>query len=266
MSTQAQFSTLAIQWGVQGECSSGSVATRANMLAEWALKINPQVHTPTGRKHLDRAMIEQAITATKDQHEEALWVKLVAGLRMDGFEVIEESETAKGLDLWDNPRTKIVLVLRRMLPVDLPELDFREAESELVMLLNKHDFQTSKGHLNQAISNFSTGNWAAANAQFRTFYEGYLNEIAVKLGCSTSENAKSKRRYLGELDPPFLLSSYNEWDNNDNKQQYVQGLMSRMHPAGSHPGLSEEEDCTFRLQVTLITARLFLRRFDRRKI
>jgi len=44
----------------------------------------------------------------------------------------------------------------------------------------------------------------------------------------------------------------------------VQGLMNRMHPHGGHAGLSEEEDATFRLQVTLITARLFLRRLDQR--
>lgn len=30
-------------------------------------------------------------------------------------------------------------------------------------------------------------------------------------------------------------------------------------------GLSEEEDATFRLQISLVTARLFLRRYDQRK-
>ncbi|MBB4279347.1 hypothetical protein GGE12_007161 [Rhizobium mongolense] len=43
----------------------------------------------------------------------------------------------------------------------------------------------------------------------------------------------------------------------------IDALMSRMHPHGGHPGLSEEEDATFRLQINLVTARLFLRRLDR---
>lgn len=267
MHTQAAFSTLALQWGMQNDCGSGSVLSKTNALAQIAIEKDPGVNTPLGRRDLSHAIIELAITApdhTKHRNQ-SVWTKLVAGLRMDSFEIIEESEAIEETDLWEDPKTKTILVLRRMLPQDLPELNIREAENELVALLRDHNFQTATGHLNQAISNFSTGNWAAANAQFRTFYEEYLNEIAVKLGCSLSESAKSKRRYLGELDPPFLLSKYNEWDNNDNKPQYIQGLMSRMHPEGSHPGLSEEEDCTFRMQITLITARLFLRRFDQRK-
>jgi hypothetical protein len=34
------------------------------------------------------------------------------------------------------------------------------------------------------------------------------------------------------------------------------------HPQGAHPGLSDEEDCTFRLHVVLLTGRLLLTRFD----
>jgi hypothetical protein len=60
------------------------------------------------------------------------------------------------------------------------------------------------------------------------------------------------------------LTEYNEWNENNQKPQYIQGLMSRMHPHGGHPGLSEEEDATFRLQITLVTARLLLRRFRQR--
>lgn len=264
MSTQAQFGTLALQWGVEDYCGSGSVATKANNLAKWALSTNPQVHTPNGMQNLGRAMIEQAISATEQQLVEDLWLKLVAGLRMDGFEICEEIVQSGTNTLFGHPKETIRHVLRRMLPEDVPGLDFREAESEVVALLRKHQFTTSQGHLEQAIMSFSQGSWAAANAQFRTFYEGYLDEIAQKLGCNANVGSKQKRRFLGELSPPFLLSDYNEWDANDNKPQFVQGLMSRMHPHGSHRGLSEEEDCTFRMQITLITARLFLRRFDQR--
>ena len=118
--------------------------------------------------------------------------------------------------------------------------------------------------MKQAISAFSRGEWSSANGELRNFYESYLNEIATRLGYTGSGDSKAKRDYLGKLQPPFLLVDYNEWNPNNQKPQYVQGLISRMHPHGGHPGLSEEEDATFRLQISLVTARLFLRRFDQR--
>lgn len=150
------------------------------------------------------------------------------------------------------------------MPSDVPGLDFREAENEVTLLLDRHGFTVAKGHLRQAVSAFSRGEWSSANGELRNFHESYLNDTAVSLGYVGSDNSKARRDYLGRLQPPFLLVDYNEWHPNNQKPQYVQGLMSRMHPHGGHPGLSEEEDATFRLQISLVTARLFLRRFDHR--
>ncbi len=86
----------------------------------------------------------------------------------------------------------------------------------------------------------------------------------MALGYAGADDSKAKRDFLGNLEPPFLLTEYNEWNINNQKPQYVQGLMSRMHPHGGHPGLSEEEDAAFRLHISLVTGRLFLRRFDER--
>jgi hypothetical protein len=143
-------------------------------------------------------------------------------------------------------------------------MDFGEAEDEIGMLLNECGFQVAKGHLNQALSAFQRGEWSSANGELRNFYESYLNEIAVGLGYTGAGDSKAKRDFLGNLQPPFLLTDYNEWNANIQKPQFVQGLMSRLHPHGGHPGLSEEEDATFRIQVSLVTARLFLRRYKQR--
>ena len=40
----------------------------------------------------------------------------------------------------------------------------------------------------------------------------------------------------------------------------MEGVFKLLHPEGSHPGLSNEEDCTFRLHMVLIIARHFLQR------
>ncbi|MDZ4135949.1 MAG: hypothetical protein U1D06_10220, partial [Paracoccaceae bacterium] len=98
--------------------------------------------------------------------------------------------------------------------------------------LDRHRFATSKGHLVQAISNFSQGNWAGANAQFRSFFEGLIKEIAQGLGHHDTGEHRARVRFLGELVPPFFLEGYNEWKGNDNAPQYVHGLWARMHPEG----------------------------------
>jgi hypothetical protein len=136
--------------------------------------------------------------------------------------------------------------LRRALPVDagLPA-----AESEVDRLLTKHGFAVPKGHLDQAIDAHVRANWASANGQFRPFFEGLLDAIAEKLVPSEGD---SLRRLL---QVGFIQRDLNERD-------FVQGLMKRLHPKGSHPGLSGEEDSTFRFHLVLLTARLLLTRFD----
>lgn len=255
---------LEVQWGITGQCSASSKSARVADLARICVDTPMEVMTVAGLVPISRALVEAAIHAPPGVKSSPNWKKLLAGLRFDGFEVVEEEVPTGSEDIFGNPRTETTVRLVRMLPSDIPELDFREAEDEVRLLLNRHGFSTARGHLQQAVSAFSRGEWASANGALRNFYESYLNEIALALGQKAGEDSKANRDFLGNLDPPFLLADYNEWNANNQKPQYVQGLMSRMHPHGGHPGLSEEEDATFRLQIMLVTARLLLRRFDQR--
>jgi hypothetical protein len=115
------------------------------------------------------------------------------------------------------------------------------------------------GHLGQGIEAHARGDWAAANAQFRTFLESLFDEIArvcagdAKTAGLTSEN---RRRLLAEMG--FLAEDRNEWTQDG--KNYINGLFKMLHTEGSHPGLSDEDHSTFRLHVVLVTARTFLRR------
>ncbi len=255
---------LEVQWGIAGRCRASGKPARIADWARIACEEEIEVFTEGGPVHLSRAMVEIAISAPEHQRCSAAWMKLVAGLRFDGFEVRTTQEEVDPDAYWLSERTETTVELVRMLPSDIPELDFREAESEVMLLLDRHGLTVAKGHLTRSISAFSRGEWSSANGELRNFYESYLNEIASSLGYPGGGDGKAKRDYLGSLQPPFLLVDYNEWNPNNQKPQYVQGLMSRMHPHGGHPGLSEQEDAAFRLQISLVTARLFLRRFDRR--
>lgn len=263
--SHSDMSVLEVQWNLdQQGISSSSKSARVRDLAQIAIRLNPQVMTETGRMHLARALVETAILAPDSTTQANEWQKLVAGLRFDGFEIVETELPTTGRNFWSESATKIKRELRRMLPEDVPETDFREAASEVETMLNHLNLPVARGHLQQALSAFQRGEWSSANGELRNFYENYLNEIANGLGYMGQGDSKARRDFLGSgLTPPFLLEEYNEW--HPQKTQFVQGLMNRMHPHGGHPGLSEEEDATFRLQISLITARLFLRRFKKRK-
>lgn len=264
----SDMNVLEVQWDVEKYASTTSKAARIASWAKIATELDPQVMTEAGKMAFSRAVVELATQAPESSQGTPSWRKFAAGLKFDGFEIVKDLiPDPKGRQsiFSADPKKIEVLSLRRMLPDDLPGLDFREAESEVVTLLKKHRFTVAQGHLEQATSAFQRGEWAAANSQLRSFFEDYLNRVADELGFGEQNAVKDKREFLGKIDPPFLLTSYNEWNANNQKPQYVQGLWSRMHPEGSHPGLSEEEDATFRLQISLVTARLFLRRFDQRK-
>lgn len=264
--SHGELALLESQWNIAGRTTQSSKSQRAADLARIASDEAPEVLTEIGRMLLSRAIVDEAIKAPPKTQSSIQWRKLVAGLRFDGFEIVETETNVASEHSWQGPITVKSVALVRMLPNDVPGLDFREAESEVVALLDRNGFVVAKGHLKQAVSAFQRGEWSSANGELRNFFESYLNEIASALGYVGSDDSKAKRDFLGHgVQPPFLLADYNEWNSNNQKPQYVQGLMSRMHPHGGHPGLSEEEDATFRLQITLITARLYLRRFRQRK-
>lgn len=259
---------LEVQWDIERHISATSKSARIASWSRVATGLDPEVMTEAGKMKLSRAIVELAVQAPDRALREPSWHKFVAGLRFDGFEVVADRvpDPSGVPSLFDSGPGQIeVKVLRKMLPDDIPGLDFRDAESEVERLLRKHDLTVAAAHLDQATSAFQRGDWAASNAQLRNVYQNLLDRIAVKLGCDGSQSDDAKRTYLAsELSGPFFLAQYNEWVNDRGRPAFVPGLWARLHPEGSHPGLSEEDDCTFRLQVTLITARLFLRRFDQR--
>jgi len=147
--------------------------------------------------------------------------------------------------------------IQSTLPTDI---GLPEAESEIERLLQKHGMPVPRGHLDQAIDAHSRGDWAAANGQLRTFIEAMMDEMAVRLDTAAANlpTAHARRDRLSALG--FFSADLNEWDSKGTG--FINGLMRRLHPQGSHPGLSDADDSTFRLHMVLILARLLLVRFD----
>lgn len=153
--------------------------------------------------------------------------------------------------------------IRKMLPSEIEE---SKTENELFLLLNKYNFSTTKGHLEQAILNHSQGNWAGANGQFRPFIESLLMDISKFLAPSNNcENASAAINILSKtVNPPFLRTDLNEVENKNCNKPFIEGFWKRLHPEGNHPGLSDEEDSTFRYHIAIVVAHYLLNRLSKR--
>ena len=150
--------------------------------------------------------------------------------------------------------------LRRALP---EVLDLPQADDEVHALLNSYGFSTARGHLDQAIVAHVRGDWAAANAQFRPFVEELLDKIAERLNGNAvglPSTGYQRRQWLAQTNPPFFINELNEWTGEGTG--FLEGFYRRLHPQGPHPGLSDEDDSTFRLHLVLLTARLLLKRLQ----
>jgi hypothetical protein len=238
----ARLDTLALELGLEGTAAltGYSLQNRTNALSSFLLS-NPDHQTPDG-ENLTTAVVGKAVGAV---------MNIVSGSSGEGFgEALTNSLERDGYVIVDSR-------LRRTLPevCDLPA-----ADDEVHVLLKQHNFQTSEGHLGQAIDAYARRNRASANAQLRAFMEGLLDEIAIALDPSAAalKNSEVRRQLLANRTPPFLSKTLNEWS--DDGKNFINGLFKRLHAQGAHPGLSDEEDCTFRLHLVLLVARLLLRR------
>ncbi len=155
--------------------------------------------------------------------------------------------------------------IQKLLPQEIEEA---RIDSELISLLIKFNFHTTKGHLEQAINNHITSNWAGANSQFRTFIESILIEIVkYMLPENNCNSATSAINILSKtVSPPFLKEDLNEVETSKCKKPFVEGLWKRLHPEGNHPGLSNEEDSTFRYHITIVFAHYLLKRLEKRLV
>ena len=229
---------------LNARCDSGSLGDRFNHLIKF-LDEQPLYRLEDGSL-LGEAIVEEAVTLLRG--EPAPWrhgeiatpqeAAFLPALGLDGFSVTDGT-------------------LRRAFPSDL---GLPEAEDDVTRLLNKHSFGAAKGHLNQALDAHARGDWAAANAQLRPFFEGLLDEIAFKLDASAADLPSSENRRARLAKIGFLDEALNEWSGDG--KNFINGVWRRLHPAGPHPGLSDQEDSTFRRHIVLLTARLLLVRFD----
>lgn len=244
---QASFDQLVLRIELENEIPPGttlSVGKKCALLGRAAVQRPTQViRTVEGNATLAEAVVREAIIFLQPDATQRDQVTLTRGLARDGYAVT-----------WDNTSKRPSL--RSALP---DEISLPKTDDEVRQLLQHFNLYTPAGHLNQAIEAHTRGDWAAANGQLRTFLESLFDDLARVIrpteatGLPTSEN---RRALLAEA--KFFAVARNEWTPDG--KNYIGGLFKMLHTEGSHPGLSNEDHCTFRLHVVLVTARTFLRR------
>lgn len=140
------------------------------------------------------------------------------------------------------------------------DIDFNTNETLLDKYLRKYNLSVAQGHYNQANNSFNRGDWAACNGQLRSYVEELLNRLAENITDISPENSQAAKVALAKCDPPIFYKQLNEWL--DNGQGFFETFWKRLHPEGSHPGLSDENDSIFRLNLVQITTLEILRRYD----
>jgi hypothetical protein len=247
--THAAIEKFLLRFAIEEADSPGGLEPRTLSIMKYLIN-NPDKKTPSGTnlvfEIIQLALEKYSMHAYSNYfpNKPTIYLKLVNLLKHDGF--IVEDDRIKPL----LPET-----------VNLPE-----QENHLIELLNKFGFSMTIGHYEQATSAFARGDWAAANGQIRTFFESLLNSIAEKViseKLSAETSGYKKWEYLAKTSPPFLIPNLNEWDVG-NKGGFIQGLWKRLHPTGAHPGLSDEEDCSFRMHLVIIVSAYLLNRLNAR--
>lgn len=237
-----------LEYGLEETVRGSSMANRANALGRHLIA-NPDALTEDGENLTDSVvgkLVESAVRFSRDGYPREFsfdafrqnYPALHRGLERDGF-TVEDGQ------------------LRRALP---EALDLPQADDEVHALLNHYGFAVSRGHLDQGIAAHVRGDWAAANAQFRAFVESLFDSIAEHSagGAALPPAGNQRRIWLANRNPPFFLAELNEWDGQGHG--FIEAFFRRLHPAGAHPGLSDEDDSTFRLHLVLLVARNLLRR------
>jgi hypothetical protein len=247
MLTQARFDQSILRLELENAIPFGpskSVTAKCALLGLAVIQRGSTIiGTLNGQMTLSEAVVREAINALVPGGTCPEQAPFFRGLALDGYVVEWDEETRKPL-------------LRAALP---EEVDLPAADDEVHRLLKQFGFTTPLGHLDQAIEAHTRGEWAAANSQIRSFLEGLLTDIAMKLRpieAAQLPSSENKRALLGDIG--FLGKDRNEWSLDG--KNYVNGLFKMLHTHGSHPGLSDDDHSTFRLHIALITGRAFLRR------
>ena len=156
--SQAAFNQMVVRLELEQEISADTKVSVPKKCAELARIVTRRPEAPLetleGSTSLGEAVVHEAVALARQDSRWEPQGRFERALARDGFSFTWDSEGGA--------------VLRPALPAELGP----KGDDEVRHLLAENGFATSRGHLEQALNAHVRGDWAAANAQLRTFMEG----------------------------------------------------------------------------------------------
>lgn len=183
---------------------------------------------------------------------------------------VEEQKFERFPELYKYLRYDGYDIQNNLLVKTLPE-DFNmvEKEDKVIQFLDNYHFNTTKGHFQQAKSNYLNSNYAAVNGQLRTYVESLFEEMAKHIKSIDTNNtaittiipngATLAMQILAKCDKPIVDITLNEWDGQS--KGFIEGFWKRLHPMGSHPGLPDIDETIFRFQLVVLVTYNIMTKF-----
>ena len=207
------------------------VAANKEALAQGLLKnlrADGSEESWTGARELARLVLKARNPSRRETEPLLWWTELRNAAAADGLEYNEQQD----LFVPTVPAARVA-----------DEVTWIEEE------LSRRGWTTAAGHYRQAVESFALGNWAAANGQLRSFFEDLVLTAA---GQNSGPTRGAVQKSADQLDQDGRLIP--------NEREFVTRLWKMLHPRGSHPGLSDEDESRFRLLALTGYTRFLLRR------
>jgi hypothetical protein len=234
--THDEVERFALEFGFESAIEGTYVKQKGTSIVKYLI-LHPDAKGPNG-SNLVIEIIEYALKQYGDSEQlPERHPELAHSLERDGFKITNN-------------------VLKKILPSEFPIV---QQEDQMISLLDQFGFSIAKGHYDQAIAAHARGDWASANAQLRTFVEEFFDK-SQHIVCPGKYQTSNERK-IALADAGFFIKEYNEYLYNGTG--FIEGFWKRLHPQGSHPGLSEQLDSTFRLQLVILVIQHFLVRLEK---
>lgn len=248
ISTHDQFNNFALKYGISDILEYGSIPTKKHNLAKYLVN-NKNIQGITCDSLTDEIITDVI-------NDRLMECKKFNEFAYPKEELFPSSNRLEKYLLKDGYKiTNYELI--RIVP---SEIDLSKEENSLINLLEKHKFNTAIGHYKIAQNNFYDAQWAGCNAQLRSYVECLFRDMVTKIKKTPITDTNAAIQFLSKGDVGILKRDLNEFS--DDGKNFIQGFWKRLHPEGSHPGLSDEYDSVFRFNLVIITTMELLRRFD----
>ena len=215
--TQAVMDGLVFEFNAEESDTGGSVKKRAVAFVRHLTE------------HIDeKGILDAVIDLVPRLHvtnDHPITARLLETLRLDGYEVVGNN-----------------LIPTTPEPAALgPQVSMLEHDMDNRGLL------TAVSHYRQAVENFVSGNWEAANGQVRSFFEN------LTISLNTTATGKSRNEPLAALQDLRQASLIDDAEWNQ-----LRGFWSGIQDNGPHHGLSSNEEALFRLHAATALSRYLL--------